>query len=65
MQFPVVVECNEEEPPMLNYTLSFLFIYWGVGVGVRSEEPGGPRKPGTMFTRPMNKCKYGTKSKQF
>lgn len=28
---------HEEEPLMLNYTLSFLFIYWGAG-GVRNEE---------------------------
>lgn len=46
---------------MLSYSLSFLFIY--LGGRVRSEEPGGPRKPGAMFTRPVgDEYECGTKS---
>lgn len=56
---------HEEESLMLNYTLSFLFIYWGAGGSEVRKEPGGLRKPGAMFTRPGDKSKYGTKSKRF
>lgn len=47
---------------MLNYTLSFPFIYWSMWGrrGVRSKEPEELRKPGTMFTRPVDKYKHGT-----
>lgn len=49
----------------MNFYSPVLFIYLGGGVGESEERSPEDPENQAMFMRRVDKCKYGTESKQF